>query len=180
MIELRQAADLRARIASRLSLDEAHEIVVEEVREAFPIVRSSVRMLDPDRPHLMAVAAIWSRVPTALRKGMRISTAATTFPSVVRAGRAVVVEETSEKRLPTFEDEVLRQQGIRSLVSVPLREGGRVSGLLTFSSTTPRAFETGDGPWFDEVGAACEDALTWLARVELCVAEPAPRNHPAA
>jgi GAF domain-containing protein len=109
----------------------------------------------------LELVAVWSASDTRLRPGTRISAGASSMPEVLRLDRPVFSVDTSTER--TLLHQVLATEGIASWVSIPLRRGRQVAGLLSVSSIDPDALSPRDVHFFEDIGLAVQGRLGELA-----------------
>src|SRR5205823_5544968 len=121
--------------------------------------RLSVRRFLPHEGQLELVA-VWSASDTQLRPGTRISAGASSMPEVLKLDRPVFSADASAER--TLLQQVLATEGVASWVSIPLRRGRRVVGLLSVSSIQPEAIGPGDVAFFENIGRVVEERLAEL------------------
>jgi GAF domain-containing protein len=144
------------------SVDEWLAKMVEGLREHFAIDRASLRVIDPEDGEVVYVGQ-YVEHPTALPVGTRVPYRSTSFPRAVRERRPIMsTDEDQEFPLPLL-DQILWEEGVRRWVSVPLRQGNRTVGLLSFSSREPEAFSERDRLLFENLGLLCQDVLLALA-----------------
>jgi len=124
------------------------------------LCRLSVRRFLPQEGQLQ-LAAVWSASETRLRRGTRISAGASSMPEVLKLDRPVFSAEAASSDL-TLLLQVLATEGIRSWVSIPLRRGRQVVGLLSVSSIQPDAIDPTDSGFFEAIGKAVEARVPQL------------------
>lgn len=144
--------------------DTINDVLLQLVKALQPHIpglwRLSVRRFLPQEGQLELVA-VWSASDTRLRPGTRISAGASSMPEVLKLDRPVFSAEASSER--TLLQQVLTTEGVASWVSIPLRRGRQVVGLLSASSIHPDAISRVDIAFFAEVGKAVEGRLSELA-----------------
>ena len=144
------------------SVDEWLASMVEGLRPHFAIGRATLRVVDPDDGEVVFVGQ-YVEHPTAVPVGTRVPYRSTSFPRAVREQRPLLsTDEDQEFPLPLL-DQILWEEGVRSWVTVPMRQGNRTSGLLSFSSPDPGAFSEDDLLLFENLGLLCQDVLMALA-----------------
>jgi len=122
------------------------------------LVRISVRVLVPEREAVM-VAGVWSRGPTRLKAGSILELVATATPEVLKTKRPVFGGSASPEE-PV--DQILKEEGVRAWVSIPLRARGAIVGTLTLSSSRPGAFSPAGEPFLSSLAEALESSLLGL------------------
>jgi GAF domain-containing protein len=158
---------LTEKLGQARTLDEALEAMVLALRPEFSISWATIRVVDPNTPEAMVLAGLWAARETTLERGMRMSVLATSLLEVSEAGGTVIFGKVRTDRPPTLLEEILRAEGARSWVSIPLRVNGRTVGLLSFSSSRTDAFSESDRLVFDALGSAYGGILLELARREI-------------
>ena len=147
----------RRELKSAASLDEAVARLARILRTDFPgVVRVSVRVLLPDGD--VQIAGLWTEGPTRIPKGLIVRPLATSLPEL-RRGQAIVQRLNS--RNPPLED-VLKEEGVWSFLSMPLRARGELVAILSISSTTIDEFDPSDATFFTQFGGALEWRLIEL------------------
>jgi GAF domain-containing protein len=149
----------RSAVERAVTVREALRGIARALHDEFPgIMRASLRVIEPDGES-MRVVAVWSGEPTSIEEGMIVRTSATSFPELLRRPRALI---RSMNQLDRPLDDVLRREGIWAWVSIPVRERGETSAMLSLSSGDPDEFDAGDDAFFTELGAIVEGRLISL------------------
>jgi hypothetical protein len=118
----------------------------------YALLRISVCVLSADGGTIHFVS-VWGARSEVIFPGATMHVGATVFPEVVRVDGPV----TSEASEATLAAEVVRHEGVRAWISVPLRNDiGLPVGLMNFSSRTPEAFKPDSVPYFAGIGAEIE------------------------
>ena len=150
------------------SVDDALGLALQDLAyvlsQAFPLVRVSLRTVD-FATGTVHVAGVWAKRPSKLPPGLRMTMAAGGVAEVLAEGRAVIRRPGKGPN-----DDLLLDEGIRSTVVVPLRDGDVIRGLLSISSADPEIFDSGLLPFFDEVGRYMAASLLHLADDQPAVA----------
>ncbi|MDP9340565.1 MAG: GAF domain-containing protein [Actinomycetota bacterium] len=144
------------------SVDEWLASVVGGLRQHLPIDRATLRVVDPEDGEVVVVGQYVER-PTAIQVGTRVPYRSTSFPRAVRERRPVMSSDQDQEFPLPLLDQILWEEGVRSWVSVPLRQGTKTVGLLSFSSPEPEAFSERDRLLFENIGLLCQDVLLALA-----------------
>lgn len=153
---VRDAAGL---VRDASTIDAALGGLAEILGRRLPLWRASVRAQVPGGDHVVIVS-VWCAGETLLGPGTKMSALASSLPEVARDGGSVVFGgELDDLSLP---DQILRDEGILSSVSIPLRAAGAVIGILSFSSRTAGTFQEADAGFFAGLGAALEERLVEL------------------
>jgi GAF domain-containing protein len=144
------------------SVDEWLARMVQGLRDHYPIDRATLRVVDPEDGEAVVVGQ-YVEHPTALPVGTRVPYRATSFPRAVRERRPIMsLDQEQEFPLPLL-DQILWEEGVRWWVSIPLRQGNKTVGLLSFSSPDRDAFSERDRLLFENIGLLCQDVLLALA-----------------
>jgi GAF domain-containing protein len=155
--------DVLERARSLGSLDDCLAGLATVLGLEFSLHRIVVGLLHPDRERLVLVG-VWTSGPTQVRPDAVVRTDATAFPRLLRGEEIVALqEEDGPEGLPLLE-KVLWTEGIRSALSIPLREGATPSGILILASRVPGAFPEGQRLLFGTLGILCEATLLELGR----------------
>ena len=143
------------------SLDDALQRLAAILREDFPgIVRVSLRALLTDGT--VRVAGLWSEGPSRVGKGFIVRLLATSLPEL-RRGEAVAQRLNS--RNPPLDD-VLKEEGVWSWISMPVRDSGEIVAVLSFSSSDINEFGGGAEAFFTKLGRTIEGKLLVLTQRE--------------
>lgn len=136
-------AALQAEIDNATTIDAVLVAVVEAIAPCIPdLLRASVRLVADDDPTQVEIAALWSAVPTDLVVGLRMPVRSTSLPDVALSGHAEVRDVVGNDT--GILDVIIRDEGVRSFVSLPLHHAERVVGLLSLSSAAEGAFAVAD------------------------------------
>src|SRR5262249_4910601 len=124
----RIVVDAREAVAASTTLDGALEAGASLLSERFRVARIRVRTYDPATEEVV-FAGVWSSEPTLLVAGVRMPARATTFEQVELRGSAILGHPIKEEG-PLL-DQVLRDEGNRSWVVMPLERDRILVGLLS-------------------------------------------------
>jgi signal transduction histidine kinase len=124
---------------SHLELDELLAALLERVRDALEVDTCSVLLLDEETSDLVPRAAVG--IDAAATMGVRVPLGKG-FAGRVAAERTPIVLEDVEHA--DVLNPTLRQEGIQTLLGVPLLVSGETIGVLHVGSFTPREFEKAD------------------------------------
>jgi len=127
------------------------------------------------RDEQLELAAVWSATDTQVPAGLRISARASSLPEVTKTGSAIFSGE-SEGHQGLLE-EIMAAEGVSSWVAIPLRQSGRVFGLLNISSIDAIEITPASRGFFERIGKAVETrAALILARATSSQSVPVQRN----
>jgi GAF domain len=149
-------------VATRATLDEALGALGALLSDRYRIARISVRIYVPETDELEFVG-VWSSDPTLLVAGVRMPARATTFAEVEARGGAILGRPPA-KAVPLL-DQLLRDEGARSWVVMPLLRDRLLVGLLSVASRDVDGFTEADLPFFDSLAIAVRGRLLELASV---------------
>ena len=106
---------------------------------------------------MVEIAALWCAGETALTVGTRMSAQSTALAEIRATGRPQVRDRIDPEE--SLVEQVMAQEGIRSYVTLPLREGTHATGLLSFSSRIEAAFTDEDVRVLEELAGIVGDTL---------------------
>jgi GAF domain-containing protein len=122
-------------------------------------------VLHPDGRRLVLVG-VWASAPTQFRIGATVRLNATAFQHLEQEGQPRVIGgEIRVKDLPLVE-QVLWIEGMRSTLSLPLRQEGPTVGILLFSSQSENVMSS-HLLLFETIGLVFEETLVQLGRARL-------------
>ena len=135
--ELTTLAKVSRTVTSQMVPDEMLELVAEMAAEAMRIDVCSLQLIDEDRRELVMRAA-WSRSP-AYRRRPPLGIDEGIVGEVIRSGKPVVVDDVREDPRYRFK-ELAMQEGLVSMLSVPLIVREKVIGVMNCYTGTRVAF----------------------------------------
>ena len=150
----------RDAVATAGTLDAALASLASLLSTRYPVSRIGVRTYDAGSDEL-EIVGVWSANPTHLGVGVRVPARSTSFSEVETRGSAVL-GNTPAVGDPLL-DQIVRDEGNRSWVVMPLTRDRLVVGLLSVSSQEPDAFTRDDLPFFDALADAIAERLLELA-----------------
>ncbi|HET9893876.1 MAG TPA: SpoIIE family protein phosphatase [Streptosporangiaceae bacterium] len=115
------------------------DALVDRVRHVLRVDTAAVLLLDASAAFLVATAA--SGLEQEVNQGIRIPVGHGFAGRIAAEGRPVILSEVDHSKVV---NPLLLRKGVRSLLGVPLRSGGRVLGVLHVGTLTPRAFSGED------------------------------------
>jgi sigma-B regulation protein RsbU (phosphoserine phosphatase) len=124
---------------SALAAPDLLDALLDRVRDLLHVDTASILLLDVPSRQLVATAA--KGLDQEVWQGFRVSIGRGFAGRVAQTGQPLAVAEV------TAEDGVspaLHEQGVRSLLGVPMLAGGDVVGVLHVGSRTPRVFTADD------------------------------------
>jgi GAF domain-containing protein len=156
----RAVDEARDALVSAHTMEDALGSLASVLSERFPVSRISVRTYDPRTDELEFVG-VWSAGPTHLGPGLRVPARSTSFAEVELQGSAMLGDASSSGG-PLL-DQIVRDEGNRSWVVMPIARDRLVVGLLSVSSREPERFTRHDLPFFDALASAIGERLLDLA-----------------
>jgi GAF domain-containing protein len=164
MTEARQiepaVAEARDALAAAASMDAALTSLASALSQRYPISRISVRTYDPRTDELEFVG-VWSSGPTHLGPGLRVPARSTSLVEVELRGSAIL--GSSPTPGGPLLDQLVRDEGNRSWVVMPITRERLVVGLLSVSSAERNTFTRHDLPFFDALAGAIGERVLELA-----------------
>ncbi|MGH2794737.1 MAG: GAF domain-containing protein [Actinomycetota bacterium] len=130
--------------------------IVPELRTLFPLFRITIRRLVDDV--MLEITGLWNAGPTSLGVGAKMSVMSSSFPAIASTGKPVVRSRLD--RATQLLEGLVGAEGVASYVTLPLRSGDVVTGLLSLSSAMPGAFTEQDVPFFEEVASLVGSRLS--------------------
>ncbi len=143
------------------SLDDVLAGLATLLSSRYPVTRLSVRTYDREEDEAVVVS-VWSAGQTEIRAGTRLPARSTSFYEVERRGGAILSKWKDQEGTPLL-DRMIHEEGNESWVVIPLWRDAELAGLLTVSTGAADAFDIGDLPFFEALGAALSDRLLALA-----------------
>ncbi|MFQ5596233.1 MAG: GAF domain-containing protein, partial [Anaerolineae bacterium] len=152
-------------ISSSLQINEVYEVFVEEVAKLISFDRTSIALLDETGEH-WEVTALWTRAEPYLRIGARRPVKDTLMEVLLAEWQPWIEGDVGEKG-EWLENEILRREGVRSRLLLPLIAKGRMLGMLNFGSYQPHTYSERDlavlEPIADQMAIALENSRLYQA-----------------
>jgi len=155
----RNVVEARDALAAADTLDEALGTLASALAHRYPISRVSLRTYDP-RTEELEIVGVWSATATQLGVGVRVPARSTSFAEVELRGSALLCD--SPVAGDPLLDQIVRDEGNRSWVVMPITRDRLVVGLLSVSSHEPDTFSRDDLPFFDALSGAIAERLLEL------------------
>jgi putative methionine-R-sulfoxide reductase with GAF domain len=149
--------DIEEVTGSRLAQPDAIELLgelLQRVRRMFDADTAAVLLLDEPTGHLVATAA--QGIEEEVYQGARVPLGRGFAGRIAAGRRPVVIDDIAEADVV---NPVLRENGVRSLVGVPLLAGGRVVGVLHVGSVQKRRFGQPDIELLEMAGEQVASAI---------------------
>lgn len=155
--ELRKISTL---VNSTLNLDDILKVIVDKLPPLLKVKGCTVRLLHPATNRLELVAASGLSA-TYLNRGS-ISRENAFFKAV--SGEPVAIYDAQNDPRVDFH-EAIKKEGIKSILVVPIKNGGEIIGILRLLSAEPRSFTTSETNFIvtiaEEGGNAIQKARTY-------------------
>lgn len=156
---------LSERFAGETDANRMLEIALEAMGRFLRVSRVAYGELDADLT-CMTVPRDWTDGSVRSKTGTRVFEADSPFARHYRAGRTLVVADTATATLDADQIEGLEKGGLRSVVGVPLIEGGKLVAVFNATHTEPRAWTEDEVVLFAQTGARLWGALQHLRMLD--------------
>jgi signal transduction histidine kinase/ActR/RegA family two-component response regulator len=134
--------DISRTVTASLDQDAALKAIVTHVPRAVPCQRISLAAYDPTQ-HTFTIRALWlASGETSLGIGTTAEIGETEAGVALRTGRPHYVYDLTESLYTISQKQV--QEGLRSIVHVPIKAPEGCLGMLSLSRTTSRSFSAHD------------------------------------
>ncbi|MEJ2253867.1 MAG: GAF domain-containing protein [Nitrospirota bacterium] len=137
MREIELINELSGTVNSSLSIGTVFRIMVSEIRKIFQYDRASLLLYQEDTDNLL-IFALDTQMKTVMPKGVTAPVEGTSAGWVVRNNRPWINGDLA-KDVPFALDRKLRDEGIRSTISIPLWQD-KMLGVFNLDSTRPGAY----------------------------------------
>jgi signal transduction histidine kinase len=164
---LRRLQALTDAALAHLELEELLAALLARTKEALEVDTCAVLLLDEDRHELVRRAAVG--IEEEVERGVRIPVGRGFAGRVAAQGRPVVIDDVAEGDVGY---PILHEQGIKSLLGVPLVVRDEVLGVLHVGSLAARQFGASDVELLQLVG---DRAAVAIERARLYEAERTAR-----
>jgi len=124
---------------AHLEFDELLAVLLPRIREILDADTCAVLLLDEDRKELVARAA--AGLEEEVEQGVRIPFGRGFAGRVAAESRPVILDDVDHADVL---NPILRAKGVKSMLGVPLRVHGRVTGVLHVGTLVPRRFVDDD------------------------------------
>jgi signal transduction histidine kinase len=153
---------------AHLGLDELLAALLERTREILEVDTCAILLLDEETNELVARAALG--IEEEAEQGVRIPVGGGFAGRIAAEKQPVILDDVDHARVL---NPILREQGIKSMLGVPLVVEGDVRGVLHVGSLAPRAFREDDVELLQLVG---DRAALAIEHARLFEAERAARE----
>lgn len=147
--------EVAAALSSTLDMDRVLNATFDMVGTLLGVERCSLMLLEPSTEELVMKAARGADPSTINRVRFRVGEGLAGWAA--QEGKAVIVPDVS--REPRFKESVFDGPKIVSMACVPLISEGRVVGVLTVASSTPRQFTEDDTKMLYIIGSRAAVAI---------------------
>lgn len=127
--------DIAKKVTSSLEADEVLNTIVENITKAVNAKGCSLMLLTPDKKHLVHTVS-YGLSKWYLRKG---TVRSDVIINEVLKGNTVAVLNTSRDPRVQYREQAM-EEGIASMLSVPLKPDGEVVGIMRVYTSEPRQF----------------------------------------
>lgn len=128
-------------ITSSLELDQVLQSVVKSITEAMAVKACGLRLLDPDTDQLR-LGAVYGLSSDYLSKGsVKVGSSPIDMESL--SGKTVSIKDVRTDQRFQYRD-AARQEGIVSVLCVPLEVRGTAIGVMRVYTSEPTVFEESD------------------------------------
>ena len=141
-------------ITSSLDLDDVFELITRKIPEIVDVDAVTIRLLDESAKNLVLRASS-GLSPAYLERGT-IDTEEPVFKAL--EGQPIVIEDAENDPRINF-PEATRQEGIRSILVVPIPIRGRIKGVLRLLTKRPRTYSQEEINFVTALGEQCGIAI---------------------
>ncbi|HHP7234854.1 MAG TPA: GAF domain-containing protein [Desulfobacterales bacterium] len=141
-------------ITSSLDLDDVFELITQKIPEIVNVDAVTIRLLDESAKNLVLRASS-GLSPAYLERGT-IDTEEPVFKAL--EGQPIVIEDAANDPRINF-PEATRQEGIRSILVVPIPIRGRIKGVLRLLTKRPRTYSQAEINFVTALGEQCGIAI---------------------
>jgi PAS domain S-box-containing protein len=157
---LRELREISRLVNSTLNLEQILSAIVEKLPSLMGVKGCTIRLLQPSTNRLELVAA------SGLSKGYLcrcpISSEDSIF-KVLKGEPVIIYDATSDPRVDCYD--AIREEGIRSILAIPIRNDREVLGVLRLLTEAPRIFSESEIDFAvtvaEEGGKAIQKAQTY-------------------
>jgi GAF domain-containing protein len=141
-------------ITSSLDLDEVFELITRKIPEVLHVDAATIRLLDASGKNLV-LRSSHGLSQAYLNRGT-IDTEEPVFKAL--SGKPIVIDDAGQDHRINF-PEATRQEGIKTIVVVPIPIRGRVNGILRLLTRSPRAYSRDEIDFVAALGEQCGIAI---------------------
>jgi GAF domain-containing protein len=141
-------------ITSSLNLSEVFELITHKIPEILNVDAATIRLLDASGEKLVLKAA-HGLSPAYLNRGT-IDTEEPVFKAL--KGEPIVIEDATQDRRIKY-PEATKQEGIKSILVVPIPIRGEISGILRLLARHSRSFHRDEIDFAAALGEQCGIAI---------------------
>ncbi|MFZ7126709.1 MAG: GAF domain-containing protein [Desulfobacterales bacterium] len=146
--------DITKAITSSLDLDELFGRIVQKIPEVLKVDAATIRLLDASGKNLELRAA-YGLSDAYLNRGT-IDTEEPIFKAL--RGEPIVIADAGQDPRINY-PEATRQEGIRSILVVPIPIRGRINGILRLLTRSPRSYRQEEIDFVTAIGEQCGIAI---------------------
>jgi GAF domain-containing protein len=141
-------------ITSSLDLDEVFELITHKIPEILNVDAATIRLLDASGKNLVLRAA--SGLSQAYLERGTIDTEQPVFKAL--KGEPIVIEDATQDPRINY-PEATKQEGIKSILVVPIPIRGQILGILRLLTKRPRAYSVDEINFVTALGEQCGIAI---------------------
>ena len=139
-----------------LALEQVLSNALERVMQLMAVDSGAILLTNERKGSLSAVAR--GGISNGFLEKLKKLTSKRNLNSrLILSGMPVVIEDTA--KYPQLADSLIRQEGLKSIATVPLRSSGRVIGTLIIASRNLRSFNSGEIHLLNTIGEGLGPAL---------------------
>ena len=141
-------------ITASLDLDEVFELITHKIPEVLQVDAATIRLLDASGKNLI-LRASHGLSEAYLNRGT-IDTEEPVFQAL--KGEPIVIEDAAHDDRINY-PEATREEGIQTILVVPIPIRGKISGILRLLTKSPRAFRREEIDFVAALGEQCGIAI---------------------
>ena len=146
--------ELTKAITSSLDLDEVFNLITQKIPEILDVDAATIRLLDASGKKLILKSA-HGLSQTYLNRGT-IDTEEPVFKAL--KGEPIVIEDAAQDPRIKY-PEATKQEGIKSILVVPIPIRGKISGILRLLTKYPRSYNQDEIDFVTALGEQCGIAI---------------------
>jgi len=141
-------------ITSCINLDEVFKLITQKLTVALEVDAATIRLLDASEKKLILMAS-YGLSDAYLNRGA-IDAEDPVFKAL--KGKAVLIENASQDSRISYQEET-RQEGIETILVVPIPIRGQIKGVLRLLTKTPHSFNQDEIDFVAALGEQCGIAI---------------------
>lgn len=154
-----------AKVGEAVALEGALARLADLLAQRYRLTRISVSTVVPGE--MVELVGAWTPGGTILRPGSRMAidrteTVRGDFDRFARGEMVVGVPERVD--VARGVSDVMHEEGMETILTIPLRTGDGLVGIISFASASPEAYGAADRALFERLGAGLQAHLIELIR----------------